>query len=64
MFEQLNTPEEIFSFKLGSALKMEQELVDVLGELEGHAQREEIKQALRQHPPACHQRRAVLQAAR
>ena len=27
MFEHLNTPEELFSFKLGSALKMEQELV-------------------------------------
>ena len=49
MFERLNTPEEIFSFKLGSALKMEQELVDVLGELEEHARRDEIKQALRQH---------------
>lgn len=49
MFERLNTPEEIFSFKLGSALKMEQELVDVLGELEEHAQRDEIKQALREH---------------
>ena len=49
MFEHLNIPEEIFSFKLGSALKMEQELVDVLGELEEHAHRDEIKQALRQH---------------
>ena len=48
MFERLNTPEEIFSFKLGAALKMEQELVDVLGELEEHAQRDEIKQALAQ----------------
>ena len=33
MFEHLNTPEELFSFKLGSALKMEQELVNVLEEL-------------------------------
>ena len=49
MFEHLNTPEEIFNFKLGSALKMEQELVDVLGELEEHANRDEIKSALRAH---------------
>jgi ferritin-like metal-binding protein YciE len=49
MFEHLNTPEEIFSFKLGSALSMEQKLVEVLEELEGHAQRTEIKRALRIH---------------
>jgi hypothetical protein len=39
MFERLNTPEEIFTFKLGSALTMEQKLVEVLGELEEHANR-------------------------
>jgi ferritin-like metal-binding protein YciE len=49
MFERLNTPEEIFSFKLGSALKMEQQLFEVLEELEQNAQRTEIKQALREH---------------
>jgi hypothetical protein len=49
LFERLNTPEEIFNFKLGSALKMEDELIDVLEELEQHAHRPEIKQALSQH---------------
>ncbi len=49
MFERLHTPEEIFSFKLGSALTMERNLVDVLEELEEQAQRNEIKQALREH---------------
>jgi ferritin-like metal-binding protein YciE len=49
MFEHLHTPEEIFSFKLGSALKMENELVDALEELEQAAHREEIKTALREH---------------
>src|SRR5579864_4328759 len=49
MFEHLNTPEEVFSFKLGSALKMEQELVDVLEEFEARAQRVEIKRALSEH---------------
>ena len=49
MFERLNTPEEIFTFKLGSALTMEQKLVEVLEELEQHANRDEIKRALREH---------------
>ena len=49
MFERLNTPEEIFTFKLGSALTMEQKLVEVLEELEEHANRDEIKRALRTH---------------
>ena len=49
MFERLNTPEEIFSFKLGSALTMEQKLVEVLEELEEHANRDEVKRALREH---------------
>lgn len=40
MFEHLNNPEEIFSFKLGAALKMENELVDTLEELAQSAHRE------------------------
>src|ERR1700745_4380885 len=49
MFERLNTPEEIFTFKLGSALTMEQKLVEVLGELEEHANRDQEKRAWREH---------------
>src|ERR1700747_800142 len=49
MFERLNTPEEIFTFKLGSALTMEQKLVEVLGELEEHAKRDQVKRAVREH---------------
>jgi ferritin-like metal-binding protein YciE len=49
MFERLDTPEELFSFKLGSALKMENELLDALEDLEQSAHREEIKSALREH---------------
>jgi ferritin-like metal-binding protein YciE len=30
MFEHFNTPEEIFSFKLGSALTMEQDSLEML----------------------------------
>lgn len=61
MFERLNTPEEIYSFKLGSALTMEQKLIEVLEELEEHAQRNEIKQALRQHREETRQHAANLE---
>lgn len=49
MFEKLDTPEEIFSFKLGAALTMEKKLLEVLEEFEAAAQRPEVKQALHQH---------------
>ena len=49
MFEHLNTPEELFSVKLGSALKMEQQLANVLEEFERDAQLPEIKRALSEH---------------
>ena len=49
MFERLNTPEEIFSFKLGAALKMETTILEMLADLEEAAQREELKAALREH---------------
>jgi ferritin-like metal-binding protein YciE len=49
MFEKLNTPEELFDFKLGAALKMENEILKMLPELQEHAQRAELEQALKQH---------------
>lgn len=49
MFDKLNTAEEIFSFKLGAALTMEQTVLEMLGELEEHAQRDELKQMFRAH---------------
>lgn len=49
MFEKLNTPEEIFSFKLGSALTMEHTVLESLGDLEQAAQRPEIKELFRHH---------------
>lgn len=61
MFERLNTPTEIFGFKLGSALTMEQTLVDVLEELEENAQRDEIKHALRAHRDQTRQHVANIQ---
>lgn len=49
MFEHFNTPEEIFSFKLGSALSMEHDTLAMLSELEEAAQRPELKTLLREH---------------
>ena len=49
MFEHFNTPEEIFSFKLGSALSMENDTLKMLGDLEEHAQRPELKTMFREH---------------
>lgn len=49
MFEKLQTPEEIFSFKLGSALKMEQDLLKVLGDLQAKTNRSQIRDALARH---------------
>jgi ferritin-like metal-binding protein YciE len=49
VFEKLTTPEDIFSFKLGAALTMEKTVLDMLGQLEEQAQREEIKEMIRSH---------------
>jgi ferritin-like metal-binding protein YciE len=49
VFERLNTPQELFSFKLGAALKMENTVLDMLGDLEQAAQREKLKQQFRHH---------------
>ncbi len=49
MFEHFNTAEELFSFKLGSALSMEHDSLEMLGELEQHAQRAELKTLFREH---------------
>jgi len=63
MFEHLNTPEELFNFKLGAALKMENEILDMLEELEEHAQRSEIKESLRRHHGETQQHVANLERA-
>jgi ferritin-like metal-binding protein YciE len=49
MFERFDTPEEIFSFRLGSALSMERQLVDLLEQLEKCTLREDVR-----HPLAVH----------
>jgi ferritin-like metal-binding protein YciE len=49
MFERLNTPKELFHYKLGAALKMENTVLSMLGDLEENAQREQLKQQFRHH---------------
>ena len=49
MFEKLKTPEDIFSFKLGSAREMEQDALAALEELQGETNRAEIRDVLAAH---------------
>jgi ferritin-like metal-binding protein YciE len=49
MFDKLNNSREVFGHKLGSALTMEQDVLDMLGDLEEKAQRDELKQRFRHH---------------
>ena len=49
MFERLNTPQELFHYKLGAALKMENTVLEMLGNLEEAAQQEQLKQQFRHH---------------
>ena len=49
MFDSIESPRELFTYKLGAALTMEKTVLDMLGQLEGAAQRDELKQQFRHH---------------
>jgi ferritin-like metal-binding protein YciE len=49
MFERFDKPEDIFSFKLGSALTMERDSLEMLEDLEKNAQREELRALFSEH---------------
>jgi ferritin-like metal-binding protein YciE len=49
MFDSLNNPREVFGHKLGSALTMEQDVLEMLGDLEGKSQRDELKRQFQHH---------------
>ena len=49
MFEKLHNNREVFGHKLGSALTMEQDVLDMLGDLEDKAQHDQLKQQFRHH---------------
>lgn len=63
MFEKLNTPEEIFSFKLGSALSMENTILEMLGELQEKTNRDEIRVLLAAHQDETRQHIANIEKA-
>ena len=49
MFEHFTTPEEIFSYKLGSALTMEHDSLEMLEDMEKTAMRSELRELFRDH---------------
>lgn len=49
MFEHFTTADEVFSFKLGSALAMEHDSLEMLGDMEQTAMRSEVKDLFRDH---------------
>jgi len=61
VFEQLHTPEDIFSFKLGSALSMEHDVEKILADLEEHAQRPELKTMFREQAAVTRQQAANIE---
>ena len=61
MFEHFDNPQELFEFRLGSALTMEHDSLDMLGELESAAQSKEIKQLFSHHAEETKQQIANLE---
>jgi ferritin-like metal-binding protein YciE len=49
MFERLNTPEELYNYKLGAALKMENTVLEMLEDNAEAAQNSELEQLFRHH---------------
>jgi ferritin-like metal-binding protein YciE len=49
MFEKLTSPQELFHYKLGAALTMENTVLDMLGDLEEASQKEKLKAQFRHH---------------
>jgi ferritin-like metal-binding protein YciE len=49
MFDKIESPRELFTYKLGAALTMEQKVLGMLGQLEKEAFRSELKQQFAHH---------------
>jgi ferritin-like metal-binding protein YciE len=49
VFEKLDNPQELFTYKLGAALTMEHTVLDMLGDLEQKAQSQQLKQQFHHH---------------
>jgi ferritin-like metal-binding protein YciE len=65
MFDKvkIETPTDLFTFKLGAALTMENTVLDMLGELQEAAQSPELKQQLSHHADETRQQIANLEQA-
>ena len=61
MFEHFDTSQELFEYRLGSALTMEHDSLAMLGELEGAAQSAEIKHMFSHHAEETRQQIANLE---
>ena len=63
MFERLNTPEELFNYKLGAALKMEQTVLEMLEDNAEAATDSELEQLFRHHQEETREHIANLEKA-
>lgn len=63
MFDKLNNPREVFGHKLGSALTMEQKVLEMLGDLEDESQRDELKRQFSHHADETRQQIANIEQA-
>jgi ferritin-like metal-binding protein YciE len=63
MFDKLNNPREVFGHKLGSALTMEQDVLEMLRNLEDKAQRDELKRQFSHHADETRQQIANIEQA-
>jgi ferritin-like metal-binding protein YciE len=63
MFERLTTPEEIFNFKVGATLKMEQTILEILDDSIGSGQDEQVRELLQEHRSESEQHVRVVEEA-
>ena len=49
MFDKIETPQDLLAFKLGATLKMENTVLEMLGDLEEKAQSQQLKEQFRHH---------------
>jgi ferritin-like metal-binding protein YciE len=61
MFEHFERPQELFEYRLGSALTMEHDSLDMLHELETSARSDEIKKLFAHHAEETEEQIANLQ---
>jgi ferritin-like metal-binding protein YciE len=61
MFERFNSPQEAYEFKLGAALKMEEEVLEILDESIESAQADRVKQLLQTHRKESEQHVEILE---